>query len=86
MSTTVTTPNELEIRVERVFDAPRAHVFSVVTSSASSSSRMCFFIPVSDMPNGPASSLMVALPEPSRSRTARRVGSARAAKARSTGA
>jgi uncharacterized protein YndB with AHSA1/START domain len=24
--TTVTTPNELEIRVERVFDAPRAHV------------------------------------------------------------
>ena len=30
-STTVTTPNELEIRVERVFDAPRAHVFSVWT-------------------------------------------------------
>jgi uncharacterized protein YndB with AHSA1/START domain len=29
--TTVTTPNELEIRVERVFDAPRAHVFSVWT-------------------------------------------------------
>jgi uncharacterized protein YndB with AHSA1/START domain len=29
--TTVTTPNELEIRVERVFDAPRAHVFSVLT-------------------------------------------------------
>jgi uncharacterized protein YndB with AHSA1/START domain len=28
-STTVTTPNELEIRVERVFDAPRAHVYSV---------------------------------------------------------
>ena len=26
--TTVTTPNELEIRVERVLDAPRAHVFS----------------------------------------------------------
>ena len=26
--------------------------FSVVTSSASSSSRMCFFIPVSDMPKG----------------------------------
>src|SRR5207247_5203860 len=25
-------------------------IFSVVTSSASSSSRMCFFIPVSDMP------------------------------------
>ena len=24
--TTVTTPNELEIRVERVFDAPPAHV------------------------------------------------------------
>jgi hypothetical protein len=23
--TTVTTPNELEIRVERIFDAPRAH-------------------------------------------------------------
>jgi uncharacterized protein YndB with AHSA1/START domain len=29
--TTVSTPNELEIRVERVFDAPRAHVFSVWT-------------------------------------------------------
>ena len=29
--TIVTTPNELEIRVERVFDAPRAHVFSVYT-------------------------------------------------------
>jgi uncharacterized protein YndB with AHSA1/START domain len=29
--TTVTTPNELEIRVERVFDAPRANVFSVWT-------------------------------------------------------
>ncbi len=29
--TTVTTPNELEIRVEREFDAPRAHVFSVLT-------------------------------------------------------
>jgi uncharacterized protein YndB with AHSA1/START domain len=27
----VTTPSELEIRVERVFDAPRAHVFSVWT-------------------------------------------------------
>jgi uncharacterized protein YndB with AHSA1/START domain len=29
--TTVSTPNELEIRVERVFDAPRDHVFSVWT-------------------------------------------------------
>src|SRR5258708_26761069 len=29
--TTVTTPNEREIGVERVFDAPRAHVFSVWT-------------------------------------------------------
>jgi len=29
--TTVTTPNELEIRIERVFDAPREHVFSVWT-------------------------------------------------------
>jgi uncharacterized protein YndB with AHSA1/START domain len=29
--TTVTTPNELEIRVERVFDAPRDHVYSVWT-------------------------------------------------------
>jgi uncharacterized protein YndB with AHSA1/START domain len=29
--TTVTTPNELEIRVERVFDAPRTHVFSMWT-------------------------------------------------------
>src|SRR5436190_10318910 len=58
--------------------------FSVVTSCASSSKRMCFFIPVSDMPNGSASSLIVALPVPSRSSTARRVGSARAVKARST--
>ena len=32
--TVVTTPNELEIRVERVFDAPRAHVFSVWTDPA----------------------------------------------------
>ena len=32
--TTATTPNELEIRVERVFDAPRAHVFSVWTDPA----------------------------------------------------
>ena len=31
MSTTVSTPNELEIRVERTFDAPRRHVFSVWT-------------------------------------------------------
>jgi len=30
--TTVTTPSELEIRVERVFDAPRDHVFSVWTN------------------------------------------------------
>ena len=29
--TTVTKPTELEIRVERVFDAPRDHVFSVWT-------------------------------------------------------
>jgi uncharacterized protein YndB with AHSA1/START domain len=29
--TTVTTPSETEIRVERVFDAPREHVFSVWT-------------------------------------------------------
>src|SRR2546423_1226122 len=29
--TTVTTPSELEIRVERIFDAPRDHVFSVWT-------------------------------------------------------
>src|SRR5437764_14220544 len=29
--TTVTTPNELEIRVERIFDASRTHVFSVWT-------------------------------------------------------
>jgi hypothetical protein len=35
---------------------------------------MCFFIPVSDMPKGSASSLIVALPAPSRSSTARRVG------------
>ena len=31
MSTTVSTPSETEIRVERVFDAPRAHVWSVWT-------------------------------------------------------
>src|SRR3954466_12729195 len=30
-TTTVSTPNDLEIRVERVFDAPRAHVFFVYT-------------------------------------------------------
>ena len=29
--TIVTTPNDLEIRVERIFDAPRTHVFSVWT-------------------------------------------------------
>jgi uncharacterized protein YndB with AHSA1/START domain len=29
--TTVTKPNELEIRVEREFDAPRAHVYSIWT-------------------------------------------------------
>jgi uncharacterized protein YndB with AHSA1/START domain len=29
--TTVTKPSELEIRVERVFDAPREHVFAVWT-------------------------------------------------------
>jgi uncharacterized protein YndB with AHSA1/START domain len=34
--TTVTTPNELEIRVERVFDAPREHVFSVWTGPGGS--------------------------------------------------
>jgi uncharacterized protein YndB with AHSA1/START domain len=31
MKTQVTTPNELEIRVERVFDAPRDDVFAVWT-------------------------------------------------------
>ena len=31
-TTTVTKPSELEIRVERIFDAPRAHVFSVWTN------------------------------------------------------
>ena len=34
MKTQVTTPNELEIRVERVFDAPREHVFRVMTDPA----------------------------------------------------
>jgi len=29
--TTVTTPNQVEIRVERTFDAPRTHVYSVWT-------------------------------------------------------
>jgi uncharacterized protein YndB with AHSA1/START domain len=32
--TSVTMPSELEIRVERVFDAPRAHVYSVWTDPA----------------------------------------------------
>jgi len=36
-------------------------IFSVVTSSAPSSRRMCFFIPVSDTPERSASSLIVAL-------------------------
>jgi uncharacterized protein YndB with AHSA1/START domain len=31
MSTSVMTPNDLDIRVERIFDAPRAHVFAVWT-------------------------------------------------------
>lgn len=31
MKTQVTTPNELEIRVERVFDAPREHVYAIWT-------------------------------------------------------
>ncbi|MGA3362100.1 MAG: SRPBCC domain-containing protein [Solirubrobacteraceae bacterium] len=31
-TTTVTTPSELEICVERIFDAPREHVFSVFTN------------------------------------------------------
>ena len=31
MSTQVSTPNELEIRVEREFDAPRDHVYRVWT-------------------------------------------------------
>jgi len=30
-ATTVTTPNEFEIRVERIFDAPRPHVYAVWT-------------------------------------------------------
>jgi uncharacterized protein YndB with AHSA1/START domain len=34
MKTQVTTPNELEIRVERVFDAPRDHVFAIWTDPA----------------------------------------------------
>jgi uncharacterized protein YndB with AHSA1/START domain len=34
MKTQVTTPNELEIRVERVFDASRDHVFRVWTDPA----------------------------------------------------
>src|SRR4051812_22541271 len=32
--TVVTTPDELEIRAERIFDAPRAHVYSVWTDPA----------------------------------------------------
>jgi uncharacterized protein YndB with AHSA1/START domain len=34
MKTQVTTPNELEIRVEREFDAPRDHVYRVWTDPA----------------------------------------------------
>jgi uncharacterized protein YndB with AHSA1/START domain len=34
VKTQVTTPNELEIRLERVFDAPRDHVFRVWTDPA----------------------------------------------------
>jgi uncharacterized protein YndB with AHSA1/START domain len=34
MKTEVTTPNELEIRIERVFDAPREHVYAVWTDPA----------------------------------------------------
>jgi uncharacterized protein YndB with AHSA1/START domain len=34
METRVTTPSELEIRVERVFDAPRDHVYRVWTDPA----------------------------------------------------
>jgi uncharacterized protein YndB with AHSA1/START domain len=34
MKTHVTTPNEHDIRVERVFDAPREHVFSIWTDPA----------------------------------------------------
>jgi uncharacterized protein YndB with AHSA1/START domain len=34
MKTQVTTPNEHDIRVERVFDAPREHVFSIWTDPA----------------------------------------------------
>src|SRR3954469_6383378 len=60
--------------------------FCVATSSAASSTRTCFFIPVSEMPNGSASSVIVALPVPSRSSTARRVGSAIAVRVRSIGA
>jgi uncharacterized protein YndB with AHSA1/START domain len=30
-STDVTTPSELEIRIERIFDAPREHVYSIWT-------------------------------------------------------
>src|SRR5919199_6423127 len=33
-ATTVTTPNEREIQVERIFDAPRDHVFSIWTDPA----------------------------------------------------
>jgi uncharacterized protein YndB with AHSA1/START domain len=33
-ATTVTTPSELEIRVEREFDAPREHVYRVYTDPA----------------------------------------------------
>ncbi len=32
--TVVTTPSDVEIRVERIFDAPREHVFSVWTEPA----------------------------------------------------
>ena len=53
-------------------------------SCASSSSRMCFFIPVSVIRNRPASSVIEASAPPSCSRTPRRVASESAAKAASS--
>src|SRR5688572_15363594 len=65
---------------------PRRHVrtrptFAVATNPASSSTAMCFFMPVRVMSNREASSLIDASPRPSRWRMPRRVGSEIAANA-----
>ena len=61
-------------------------VFVRLISPASESTSRCFMIAGSDIGNGRASSLTeTLLSSPSRARSARRVGSASAAKVRSSG-